>query len=377
MTIEATDSFEIALGDDHSSRVSSFASLDRGQDSAKERKHYVIEGADSIEVQAPFRNFASIRPSQSSVGNDSTVAAEIIEVHPIGKGLVDYTSVYTNDTSSCSVISSDGNNNSDKKKSKKSERRIRPYTLIAFFLFVLCLIIGLGSGIRKTKKVASNQASAVSSDSDVPETTSPVDSNSVSDSSDGTVDSSDEINDNNNTVANAAQDDVDEADGGDVTSEGVDGLESDTEDSDDVINQDGSDGTVPARDDVTASPTSTQTEAESEAGTMEDTMGGTGGGECPEHSVVATSTCQGDLDSTSSLISFCFQSTADGDWYWIRSTDENINYDSWEYMDGASEGSVELFDLQQGTYKASIVRDSMKPYIIIATAEFTVPDCST
>lgn len=374
MMIETTDSIEMSSDDDQSP-VSSVASFNKGEglsfdsmDHAVTRTQYTIEGPESIEVEAPFRNFESKGRSNGPRVNYTTTTptTETMEVHAAGKnGLVDYSTVYTNDSSHSSVISSGDSINEDgKDKTKRKDRAIRPYTGIAFLVFVVCLIIGLGAGIGKTNRASSNQASNFSSDTDLPNTTSPVDSNSGSDPSEGNVSNDDE----NGDVASDGDAEEDDPSGE------VDG-DIDTDGSDSVQDEDVDEGAVPGRDDVTESPTPAQTESASDAATM-DNVGGTGG-DCPEHDVVATSSCQGDLNSTSTIITFCFQSVADGDWYWIRSSDDSINYDSWAYMDGASEGSVELFDLPQGTYKASTVRDSMRPYTILATADFTVPDCST
>jgi hypothetical protein len=95
-----------------------------------------------------------------------------------------------------------------------------------------------------------------------------------------------------------------------------------------------------------------------------------------DHQLVVSSKCQEGEDSNRALsfVNYCFGSTRDGDWYWIRNND--TSYDSWDYTNGASRGVVQLSTIPSGKYLVSLVRDSMEPYNVIITEELVVPDCS-
>ena len=100
---------------------------------------------------------------------------------------------------------------------------------------------------------------------------------------------------------------------------------------------------------------------------------------CPDHSLVVSSNCFEDGTTNAfSTVQYCFAAKRDGDWYWIRGTgdDEDTNaYDSWDYTD-ETEGYLTLLDLGKGNYEISLVRDSMQPYDVITTHNFTVPECA-
>jgi hypothetical protein len=130
----------------------------------------------------------------------------------------------------------------------------------------------------------------------------------------------------------------------------------------------------------TVGPTLTPTAFETFVETVVVTSDGTVAADVScgsDDSILVTSECQSDGDESwsATTISYCFSSSRDGDWYWIR--DRSEDYDQWSYTEGASEGIAELSGIPAGNYLVSLVRDSMRPYDIITTQEVTVPDCST
>jgi len=127
----------------------------------------------------------------------------------------------------------------------------------------------------------------------------------------------------------------------------------------------------------TLEPSVSGTDGSTSAVTTVVTTDGTSSSNCPDHSIVASSNCAEDSATAFSTVLFCFASKRDGDWYWIRSSDDSDDtrgYDSWDYTD-ETEGQLTLLDLGKGNYLVSLVRDSMRPYDIITTHNFTVPEC--
>lgn len=96
-----------------------------------------------------------------------------------------------------------------------------------------------------------------------------------------------------------------------------------------------------------------------------------------DHNLVLSATCENDgFESWSAIrILYCFSSTRDGDWYWIRGVD--TDYDRWDYTEGSAEGLLDFASIPAGNYLVSLVRDSMQPYDILLTEELVIPNCDT
>jgi len=119
----------------------------------------------------------------------------------------------------------------------------------------------------------------------------------------------------------------------------------------------------------TLEPSISVTEASTTVVTIVVTTDGTSSSNCPDHSLVASSNCAENSATAFSTVLFCFASKRDGDWYWIRGSDDSDDtrgYDIWDYTD-ETEGQLTLSDLVKGNYLVSLVRDSMRPYDIITT----------
>jgi hypothetical protein len=94
----------------------------------------------------------------------------------------------------------------------------------------------------------------------------------------------------------------------------------------------------------------------------------------PNHNIVVASSCQENSPLTTVL--YCFATTRDGDWYWIRGKFSDNNVDVWDYTNGVQQDRLEFSNIPTGTYLVSLVRDSMKPYNVIITKELVVPNCT-
>jgi hypothetical protein len=133
---------------------------------------------------------------------------------------------------------------------------------------------------------------------------------------------------------------------------------------------------TPEVSESTESPTDSTTGTGSSAATIEVTPDGQTISCGPNHNIIAMSTCQKTSPATTVL--YCFATTRDGDWYWIRGKESDNELDVWDYTNGASDGRLEYGDdIPPGTYLVSLVRDSMEPYNVIITQELVVPNCTT
>ena len=97
---------------------------------------------------------------------------------------------------------------------------------------------------------------------------------------------------------------------------------------------------------------------------------------CDDHNLVVSSSCAEGSSNAISTALFCFASKRDGDWYWVRNSEDGTTaeYDLWDYTEEV-EGELNLLNLSAGNYRISLVRDSMRPYDEIISRELTVPEC--
>lgn len=137
---------------------------------------------------------------------------------------------------------------------------------------------------------------------------------------------------------------------------------------------------TPVVEDVTISPTAgpTVTVSVSPTGAPTNILDQWQFGECSSSAVLADHVCQEDGTATV-VFAYCFAPQLDGDWYWVRNDDKDdggARYDAWAYANNA-EGQVQFSGLTAGSYLVGLMRDSMYPYISIATQNVTVPNCTT